>query len=162
MPLHHGLDAINDLCRVFAGRPPDILLADLSTAPDCLPLHHVGHLLQPDWPAYTDDFLLPPYAPGEALARLSLLVFRQRHICSSDTLVVQNLVIDLSGGCARDVGGGGAAGNKAGDRLRAEDLAQFELTDLPFGRADAADWQNSGRSLGLSRWRTNAGYRAGE
>ena len=43
------------------------------------------HLSQPDWPAYTDDFLLPPYAPAEMLARLSLLGFRKRHIRSGDT-----------------------------------------------------------------------------
>ena len=128
-PLHHGPEALDDLCRVFAGRPPDVLLADLSTAPDCLPLRHAGrllqrawgddlpppsrlalltarHLAQPDWPAYTDDFLLPPYAPDEALARLSLLAFRQRHVRSGDTLTIGDLILDLSGGCARDAEGG--------------------------------------------------------
>ena len=100
------------------------LLADLSTAPDCLPLRHAGrlllhawgddlpsptrlalltsrHLSLPDWPAYTDDFLLPPYAPAEMLARLALLGFRKRHIQSGDTLALADVLLDLAAGCAR-------------------------------------------------------------
>ena len=123
--LEGGAETIESLCRAFTGRPPDILLADLSAAPDCLPLRHAGrllqhawgddlpppsrlalltprHLAQPDWPAYTDDFLLPPYSPAEMLARLSLLGFRKRHIQTSDTLLVADIVLDLAAGCARD------------------------------------------------------------
>ena len=126
--LDGGAEAMNALCRAFMGRPPDVLLADLSTAPDCLPLRHAGrlllhtwgddlppptrlallmphHLALPDWPAYTDDFLLPPYAPGEMLARLALLGFRKRHIQSGDTLALADIVLDLAAGCARDEGG---------------------------------------------------------
>ena len=103
--LEGGAEAMAALCRAFAGRPPDVLLADLSQARDCLPLRHAQrllrdawgddlptpsrlalftprHLAQPDWPAYTDDFLLPPYPPAEMLARLALLSFRKRHIHS--------------------------------------------------------------------------------
>ena len=105
--LDGGAETVEFLCRAFAGRPPDVLLADLSTAADCLPLRHAGRLLQhawgddlpppsrlalltashlalPDWPAYADDFLLPPYSPAEMLARLSLLGFRKRHIQAGD------------------------------------------------------------------------------
>ncbi len=126
--LDDGAAAMDALCRAFEGRPPDVLLADLSTAPDCLPLRHAGrlllhawgeelpaparlalltsrHLEQPDWPAYTDDFLLPPYAPAEVLARLSLLGFRKRHIQSGDTLTVADVVLDLAAGCARSASG---------------------------------------------------------
>jgi len=126
--LDGGVEAMEFLCRAFTGRPPDVLVADLSTAPDCLPLRHAGRLLQrawgddlpppsrlalltsrhlalPDWPAYTDDFLLPPYAPGEMLARLTLLGFRKRHIQSGDTLTLADIVLDLAAGCARKAGG---------------------------------------------------------
>lgn len=119
-----GADA---LCRAFAGRPPDVLLADLSAAPDCLPLRHVRRLLrqawgddfiapptlallrpqhlgQPDWPALADDFLIPPYAPDETLARVSLLLFRRRHVRDDDTLRFADVVIDLATSLARDAG----------------------------------------------------------
>ncbi len=127
--LEGGMGATEAACNAFAGRPPDILLADLSNAPDCLPLRHAGRVLQtiwgddlpapsrlalltprhltlPDWPAYTDDFLLPPYAPAELLARLTLLAFRKRHVTSGDTLTVADIVLDLAGASARDKSGG--------------------------------------------------------
>ena len=127
-PLDSGAGAMDALCRAFAGRPPDILLADLSQAPDCLPLRHAGRLLQrawgddlptpgrlalltpqhltlPDWPAYADDFLLPPYAPDELLARLTLLAFRKRHIQSGETLTIADIVLDLAGACVRGPSG---------------------------------------------------------
>jgi DNA-binding response OmpR family regulator len=123
--LDGGADAMETLCAAFEGRPPDVLLADLSQSPDCLPLRHAmrllqrvwgeeappparlalltpRHLSQSDWPAYTDDFLLPPFAPAEALARLSLLSFRKRHVQSGDRLLLADLVLELSAGCARD------------------------------------------------------------
>ena len=126
--LEREAEAVDSLCRAFAGRPPDVLLADLSTASDCLPLRHAGRLLRhtwgddlpppsrlalltprhlalPDWPAYTDDFLLPPYAPAEALARLALLGFRKRHIQSGDTLTLADIILDLAAGCTREAGG---------------------------------------------------------
>jgi DNA-binding winged helix-turn-helix (wHTH) protein len=120
-----GSGAVAALCRAFSGRPPDALLADLSTTPDCLPLRHAArllreawsddlpmpprlalltprHLAQPDWPAYTDDFLLPPFAPDEMLARLALLAFRQRHVQGADTLSVADVTLDLTGARATD------------------------------------------------------------
>jgi len=126
--LDGGPEAVDSLCRAFLGRPPDVLLADLSTAPDCLPLRHATrlllhawgddlplpsrlalltphHLCLPDWPAYTDDFLLPPYAPAEMLARLALLGFRKRHIQSGDSLTLADVVLDLAAGCVREGGG---------------------------------------------------------
>ena len=126
--LDGGAAGMAALCRVFAGRPPDVLLADLSHAADCLPLRHVqrllhdawgddlpmpsrltlfqpSHLAQTDWPAFTDDFLLPPYAPAEMLARLALLSFRKRHIHTADTLTVADVTLDLAGGRALDAAG---------------------------------------------------------
>ena len=126
--LEGGAGAMAALCGAFVGRPPDVLLADLSQAHDCLPLRHAQrllrdawgddlptpsrlalfapcHLSQPDWPAYTDDFLLPPYPPAEMLARLALLSFRKRHIHSADLLSVPGLTLDLAGARALGVSG---------------------------------------------------------
>ncbi|MGI4792369.1 MAG: winged helix-turn-helix domain-containing protein [Janthinobacterium lividum] len=123
--LEGGTSAMETLCAAFEGRPPDVLLADLSSTADCLPLRHAArllqntwgdevplptrlalltprHLAQPDWAAYTDDFLLPPYAPAEMLARLSLLSFRKRHVQTGDRLLLADLVLELAAGCARD------------------------------------------------------------
>ena len=126
--LDGGADALETLCAAFGGRPPDVLLADLSTAADFLPLRHVTrllqsawgeemppparlalltprHLSQSDWPAYTDDFLLPPYAPAEMLARLSLLSFRKRHVQTGNRLLLADLVLEIGAGCAYDQSG---------------------------------------------------------
>lgn len=115
------------LCRAFGGRPPDVLLADLSEASDCLALRHLRrllrltwgddftppptlallrprHLEQPDWPALADDFLIPPYCPTETLARVSLLLFRRRYVRDNDTLRFADVVIDLAGSLARTSG----------------------------------------------------------
>ena len=126
--LDGGPDSPDVLWAMFGGRPPEVLVADLTHSPDCLPLRHAGrllqsewgdalpspvrlalftprHLAQPDWPAYTDDFLLPPYEPLELLARLSLASFRKLHIGSGDLLLLADLVLDLAAGCARDSSG---------------------------------------------------------
>ena len=74
-------------------------------APSRLALLTSRHLTQPDWPAFTDDFLLPPYAPEETLARLALLSFRKRHVQGGDTLALADVVLDLVGARARDLTG---------------------------------------------------------
>src|SRR5579871_3912104 len=107
------------LLRAFSERPPDLLFADLSTTPSCLPLLQARRLLRqtwgedmpqppclalfafqhlalPDWQAHTDDFLLPPYDPSEVLARLALLLFRKRHIEAQNRLVFADLTLDLT------------------------------------------------------------------
>ncbi len=117
-------DAVNALCTLFAGRPPDLVLCDIAPSRDCLPLRHVRrllhqswgddfrlppllallsahHLTLPDWPALADDFLLPPYNASELLARVQLLLFRQRHVRTDDTLRFADLVVDLATGAAR-------------------------------------------------------------
>lgn len=117
-------DAVETLCALFAGRPPDLLVCDLSAARDCLPLRHLrallrqtwgddfrlppilslmnaAHLTQQDWPAYTDDFLLAPYAPSELTARVTLLLFQQRHVRTDETLHFADVVVDLATGAAR-------------------------------------------------------------
>src|SRR5205823_5073126 len=72
--------ALESLQRAFSGRPPHVLIADLSSSPDCLPLRRLDRLLhdlwgeeapmplrlallcpasllRPDWLAAVDDFL---------------------------------------------------------------------------------------------------------
>jgi len=116
-------EALEELQRAFSARPPDLLLADLSSNPDCLPLRRIERLLRilwgdeapglpclallcprdlarKDWLAAADDFLLPPYAPEEAVARVRLLLFRRRHVTAIDTLSFADLTVDLAAGQA--------------------------------------------------------------
>jgi DNA-binding response OmpR family regulator len=113
------------LCRAFDGRPPDLLLADLSRTGDMLPLRHAsrllrlswgdempmparlvlmqqGHLSTPGWEAHADDFVLPPYSEDEMMGRIRLLLFRKRHIEASDTLKVSDVTLDLASGRVYD------------------------------------------------------------
>ena len=109
------------LTALFSGRPPDLLVADLSSAADCLPAQHFQrilrriwgedlplpptvalfqprHLEMPDWRAYVDDFVLPPYAPDEVIARISLLLFRCRHVRPDNTVQLPGTTICLNTG----------------------------------------------------------------
>ena len=138
-----GAFAAEDLCQAFQGRPPDILIADLSTVPDCLPLRHARYLLHltwgeelpsplclalleshhlalNDWRAYIDDFLLPPYAPGELLARVAHLLFRHREISPGDVLGVADITLDLAAGRVFD-----SAGHHLSLTPREYDLLRF-------------------------------------
>ena len=121
-------EAVETLCGMFTGRPPDLLVADLSRTADCLPLHclrrlliqcwgeeapHLPclalfeqrHLLLPDWPTQVDDFLLPPYESAEALARLALLLFRHRSVRDANILRFTGVTLDLDGRLAYDTTG---------------------------------------------------------
>ena len=155
-PMQEALDALQ--CA-FLDRPPDVVIADLSSSPDCLPLHRLGRLLRelcdedaplpprlallcpaalvrPDWQAAADDFLLPPYAPEEALARVRLLLFRRQQIGSGDTLKFAGITIDLIGGQTRD-----SAGNTLPLRPREFELLRFLVTHRGkfFSRARLLD-----------------------
>lgn len=113
------------LLGAFESRPPDALVIDLTTSHALLPVAHVQRLMRhawgdesplppalalfdwkhfylPDWPARIDDFLLPPYAPQEALARIALLLFRKRHVQTGHTLRFADLLVDLESGQAFD------------------------------------------------------------
>jgi DNA-binding response OmpR family regulator len=114
-----------DLSGAFGGRPPDLVLADLSNTRDCLPLRTVQrilrsvwddehcrplvlgllepvHLEHPEWTTQVDDFLLPPYTQHEVLARIRLLLFRKRHVRDGNTIPLPGLTIDLNSGRAID------------------------------------------------------------
>ncbi len=118
-------DTADFLLSAFGGRPPDALVIDLTATHAFLPVPHVHRLLRyawgeetpappilalfnanhfrlPDWPAHIDDFLLPPYAPPEALARIALLLFRKRHIQTGHTLLFADMSVDLESGRAFD------------------------------------------------------------
>ena len=117
------------LLGAFASRPPDALVIDLTTSHALLPTAHVQRLMRqawgdeaplppalalldwkhfhlPDWPVRIDDFLLPPYAPQEALARIALLLFRKRHVQTGHTLRFADLLVDLESGLAFDAQNG--------------------------------------------------------
>ena len=112
-------ETVDFLLSAFSGRPPDILIIDLATTPVLLPLPHLRRLLRsawgddlppipalalltpqhlrlPDWLAHLDDFLLPPHAPQETLARIALLLFRKRHIQTGHTLAFADITLDLA------------------------------------------------------------------
>lgn len=112
------------LCRAFAGKPPHLLLADLSDAADLLPLQHVrrfmrqvwgddlplppclallapAHLGRPEWLAHVDDFLLPPYTTVEVRARIEMLLFRRRQLDNAqNSLSFAEIRLDLATGRA--------------------------------------------------------------
>jgi DNA-binding response OmpR family regulator len=138
------------LCHAFGGRPPHVLVMDMTSpatmAAGMLPLRHLqriqregwgeetpplpcvaliaaAHLGQRDLPLYVDDFLLPPHAPDELVARVRLLLFRRQHIESANTVRFHDLTLDLAGGRAftRD-------GNAVPLTPREYDLLRFLLT----------------------------------
>lgn len=152
-------DALELLRGAFSGRPPDLVLVDLSSRPDGLPLRRLWRLLRelwgeetpmplrlsllcpdaldrPEWQAATDDFLLPPYAPEEAMARIRLLLFRRRHVTRGDLLEFAGLSLDLVGGQATD-----SAGRALPLRPREFDLLRFLVTHRGkfFSRARLLD-----------------------
>ncbi len=107
-----------DLFEVFSGLPPDVVLIDLSSTPDCLPIRRLRacirevwgdripmplclalvnrhHLQVPDLPTLVDDILLPPYEVAEATARISFLMFRLRQVRCGNKLRLAEVTLDL-------------------------------------------------------------------
>jgi DNA-binding response OmpR family regulator len=121
---HGFLDSIS---QAFEGRPADLIVADLTTSADFLPLRHVQwvlretwgsetrvpclallspyHLSIPDLPAFVEDFLLPPHDVSEALVRVTVQLFKARQSRDGDLLTFADMTLDLSGGKAYDVSG---------------------------------------------------------
>ncbi len=121
-------DLADSIRLAFQGRPADLIVADLTTASDFLPLRHVQwvlrdiwgaetrlpclallipyHLSLPELPAFVEDFLLPPYDPGELVVRAALQLFRIRQARDNELLTFADLTLDLSGGKAFDINGG--------------------------------------------------------
>ncbi len=122
-PANALLDALQ---QAFGGRPPDVMLVDVSRAPGCLPLRYArrqyqhvwgpdaryplslallspAHLEQREWLPYADDFLLPTHTPQEALARITQLAFRHRQIPSDNLLNFADLTLDIDGKRALDL-----------------------------------------------------------
>lgn len=120
MALDREAESVDILLNAFDGRPPDILLTDLSKTqgiypllhtwrllryvwgddlppPSCLCLLSPTHLCQTDWMPFTDDFLLSPYVPAELLTRLALLRFRRHHVATDNMLRFADIVLDLIG-----------------------------------------------------------------
>jgi DNA-binding response OmpR family regulator len=117
----HAIDAI---CRAFEGRPADVLMADLRTAADFLPIRHVRwlfretwgselfvpclaflnvhHLRLPDLQTYVDDFILDPYRPTEAAARLKLMLGRSRQTRDANVMSFADIELDVQALVARE------------------------------------------------------------
>ncbi len=105
-PLLEGAaeNAVKALETAFGGPLPDLVVADLTTSPDLLPLQHLHrvfrtlfasrnevseapatlalitprHLQMREWHTLLDDFLLPPYPLQETLPRLELMARRKK------------------------------------------------------------------------------------
>jgi DNA-binding response OmpR family regulator len=128
LPLGRDAAAVEALCAAFDGRPPDILVADLTESASGLPLRHAmrlltrtwgddmpspvrlalltrPHLDESGWLADADEFLLPPFDPRELLARLELQLFRKRHAQALDRITLDDIVIELGGGRVFDLEG---------------------------------------------------------
>lgn len=116
-------DADDTLRGAFAGRPPALILADLSQSQTALPVHHLRRLLAETWPdsppppclallspahlplsdwiSCVDDFLLLPCHAAELNARLRLLAFRAGQTRPDATLLCAGVCIDLGQNQAR-------------------------------------------------------------
>ena len=138
--------ALEALQQVFSGQLPDLLIADLSSNPDCMPVRRLDRLMRelwgdgaakplrlallcpdslglPDWLAAADDFLLPPFSLEEALARIRLLLFRRRYVDSDHVLRFADITIDLLSGQAQN-----SAGIELSLRPREFELLRFLIT----------------------------------
>lgn len=131
-PLGGLAEGVDTLCYAFGGRPPHLLVVDLtapgSVAAGTLPLRHIqriqrdtwtnkaellpliallapGHLQHTDLSAYMDDFLLPPHAPDELIYRIRLLMFRRQQIEGNGVLRFQDVVLQTGAACALTTGG---------------------------------------------------------
>jgi DNA-binding response OmpR family regulator len=126
-PLGGITEGRETLCYSFDGKPPNVLIVDL-TAPasvlaGVLPLRHIHRiqkeawgddavplplillltqtqLHQRDWFTFADDFLLPPHPPDEMITRIRLLLFRRQHIAERDRLQFNDITLYLSEGRA--------------------------------------------------------------
>jgi DNA-binding response OmpR family regulator len=122
-PLGGIADGAETLCYAFDGRPPQLLVADLS-APrtvitGVLPLRHIrriqqepwgetadplpliallapAHLNTREWHPFVDDFLLPPHSPEELATRLRYLLFRRQKIEERDALRFEGVTLRLN------------------------------------------------------------------
>lgn len=121
-PLGGLSEGAETICAGFDGRPPHLLLVDLtspsSVAAGTLPLRHIqriqreawgddapllplvalatmDHLGHRDLPAFVDDFILPPHGLDELLLRLRLLFFRRHAVESEQQLRFADLTLFL-------------------------------------------------------------------
>ncbi len=117
-------DSIASLRAAFHGRPPAVVIVDVTSLPDLLLLSHVNALMReawgdamptpppclavldqsqlsyPDLPAFADDFLMPSAAPEELLARLRMMLFRHGNPQAQTRLAIADTTIDLDAGLA--------------------------------------------------------------
>jgi len=144
--LERETEAVEALCIAFQGRPPDIVIADLTQSVSALPLRHTmrllarawgddmpqpvrlalltrDHLEDAGWFAEADEFLLAPFDPRELVARLELQLFRKRHAVTIDRIAFEDIRIELAGGRVFD-----AENQLIGFTPREFDLLRFLAT----------------------------------
>ncbi|WP_227625062.1 winged helix-turn-helix transcriptional regulator [Fimbriimonas ginsengisoli] len=117
-----------DLVGAFGGRPPDLLLADITRQHDCLPIKHLRRVFREIWDdkppqlpciamvspnqlslpeifAIVEDFLIPPFSQVEAQARISRLMFKHRKVESSNSIQFFDVTLDLDAAVALNSNG---------------------------------------------------------
>ena len=146
LQLERESQAVEALCAAFRGRPPEIVIVDLTGSVSALPLRHTmrllarvwgddmprpvrlalltkQHLQDAGWFADADEFLLPSFDPGELIARLELQLFRKRHAAAIDRITLEDIRIELAGGRVFD-----AENRLIGFTPREFDLLRFLAT----------------------------------
>lgn len=115
---------VDALCQAFDGRPADLLLADLRTAADFLPVRHVRWLIRETWgaeltvpclallnahhlrqqelPVHIDDFLIEPFLTPETTVRLKLMLNRSRQTREANILSFADIELDVQALVARE------------------------------------------------------------
>lgn len=74
-----------------------LLREELNTRPiPLLALARRTHLSPPQLTVGVDDFLLPPYDPGELLARMQMLLWRYKRVDTRQCVQVGALTVDLA------------------------------------------------------------------
>ncbi|MEP6754589.1 MAG: response regulator transcription factor [Chthonomonadales bacterium] len=111
-------EAIGSLTTAFHSALPDVVLADLTSSRDYLPMLRLGRLMKNVWGdesqmplrltilndhsmvrldmlSSIDDFILIPFTPEEILVRIRQLLFRRRHVESANELQFADVKVNL-------------------------------------------------------------------
>jgi len=117
-----------DMATAFGGRPPDLLIADITRHYDCLPIRHLRRIYREIWDdalpgfpclaivspnqlalpelfAMVEEFLVPPFSQAEAQARIGLVMFRHRKVEASNSIRFFDLFLDLNAAVALNSNG---------------------------------------------------------
>ena len=139
-------EATGLLSAAFHGMLPSVVLADLTSSRDFLPMLRLGRLMKNvsgdetllplrltilndhnmvrlDMLSTIDDFILVPFTPEEILVRVRQLLFRRRHVESADELQFADVKVNLVSETAFD-----SCGSALALRPREFNLLRFLVT----------------------------------